>query len=98
MQRSAGFDSRLDFWQVVRIMFCIGNVHVFVYLVAEALQLPPSQRTHLLEKLIASLDTDPVVEGAWASEVERRLDAITNDTAVLLPGAETLTKLRAEFQ
>lgn len=67
-------------------------------LLAEALQLPPSQRAHLLEKLIASLDTDPEVEAAWALEVDRRLTAITNDTAVLLPGAETLAKLMAEYQ
>lgn len=67
-------------------------------LVAEVLQLSPSQRAQLLEKLIASLDTDPAVDMAWASEVERRLAEIANDTAVLLPGADTLAKLRAEFQ
>lgn len=67
-------------------------------LLAEALQLQPSQRTRLLEKLIANLDTDPEVEAAWALEVERRLAEITNDTAVLLPGAETLAKLMAEYQ
>lgn len=67
-------------------------------LVAEAQQLQSSQRSHLLEKLIANLDTDPEVEAAWVLEVDRRLAEITNDTAVLLPGAETLATLKAEFQ
>lgn len=65
---------------------------------AEALQLSPSQRAHLVERLIASLDTDPAVEEAWALEVERRLIEIESGTATLLPGAETLAKLKAEFR
>jgi putative addiction module component (TIGR02574 family) len=39
---------------------------------AEALELPPSDRARLVERLIASLDADPDVEDAWAAEVERR--------------------------
>jgi putative addiction module component (TIGR02574 family) len=39
---------------------------------AEAMQLPAGERARLVERLIASLDIDPEVEEAWASEVERR--------------------------
>ncbi len=39
---------------------------------AEALQLSAAERARLVERLIASLDIDPEVEEAWASEVERR--------------------------
>lgn len=67
-------------------------------LLAEALQLPPSQCAHLVERLIASLDVDSEVEEAWALEVERRLIKIESDAATLLPGAETLAKLKTEFQ
>lgn len=38
---------------------------------AEAFHLLPGERARLVERLIASLDADPEVEEAWASEVER---------------------------
>ncbi len=65
---------------------------------AQALQLSPSDRARLIERLISSLDTDPEVEEAWAAEVERRNAEIVNGTVSLLPGPETLAKLKAEFQ
>ncbi|MBC3873978.1 addiction module protein [Undibacterium flavidum] len=65
---------------------------------AEVLQLPPAERAHLVERLIASLDVDPDVEEAWAAEVERRLLQIESGEAVILSGAETLARLKAEFQ
>jgi putative addiction module component (TIGR02574 family) len=65
---------------------------------AEALNLPADQRAHLVEKLIASLDSEPEIEAAWADEVERRHAEIEAGTVVLLPGAETMARLRAEFQ
>ncbi len=64
---------------------------------AEALQLSAAERARLIERLIASLDADPEVEEAWAAEVERRHAEIESKTVALLPGAETLAKLRAEF-
>jgi putative addiction module component (TIGR02574 family) len=65
---------------------------------AEALRLPSGQRARLVEKLIASLDTDPSIENAWATEVERRHAEIESGAVSLLPGAETLAKLKAEYQ
>lgn len=65
---------------------------------AEVLQLPPSQRAHLVERLIASLDVDPEVEDARAVEVERRLAEIESGAITLLPGLETLAGLKAEFR
>jgi len=38
-----------------------------------ALLLPAEERARLAERLLASLDTDPEVETAWAAEVARRL-------------------------
>ncbi len=64
---------------------------------AEALQLSAAERARLVEKLIASLDADPEVEEAWATEVERRDAEIGNGTATMLPGPEALAKLKAEF-
>jgi putative addiction module component (TIGR02574 family) len=65
---------------------------------AEALQLAPGDRARLIERLISSLDIDPVVEEAWAAEVERRNAEIENGIMSLLPGPETLFKLKAEFE
>ena len=65
---------------------------------AEALNLPITERARLVEKLIVSLDADPDVEDAWAAEVERRHAEIESGAVSLLPGAETLARLKAEFQ
>jgi putative addiction module component (TIGR02574 family) len=64
---------------------------------AEALHLPPGERARLIERLIASLDADPEVEEAWAAEVERRQAEIESGAVSLLPGPETLAKLKAEL-
>lgn len=65
---------------------------------AEALQLPSGERARLVERLIASLDADPAIEDAWAVEVERRNAQIESGSVALLPGAEALAKLKAEFR
>jgi putative addiction module component (TIGR02574 family) len=65
---------------------------------AEALGLPASQRARLVEKLIASLDPEPEIENAWAEEVERRHAEIESGAVTMLPGAESLARLRSEFQ
>jgi putative addiction module component (TIGR02574 family) len=65
---------------------------------AAALHLSPSERARLVERLIATLDADPEVEEAWAAEVERRQAEIESGAVSMLPGPETLAKLKAEFQ
>ena len=63
---------------------------------AEALNLSPGERARLVEKIISSLDAE--VEEAWAAEVERRQAQIDSGEVSLLPGPETLAKLKVEFQ
>jgi len=65
---------------------------------AEALNLSAAERARLVEKLIVSLDVDPDVEAAWAVEIERRHAETESGTISLLPGAETLARLKAEFE
>jgi len=65
---------------------------------AEALLLSAAERAQLAERLIASLDADPEVEAAWVAEVERRHAEIENNTVSLIPGVETLSKLKADFR
>lgn len=65
---------------------------------AEALNLPVAERARLIEKLIVSLDAEPDIEAAWAAEVERRHAEMDSGAVSLLPGAETLARLKAEFR
>lgn len=65
---------------------------------AEALNLSVADRSRLVEKLIVSLDTELDVEAAWAEEVERRHAEIESGAVSLIPGAEALARLKAEFQ
>lgn len=64
---------------------------------AEVLNLPAPLRSRLLDKLIASLDTDPEWEEAWSCEADRREAAITNGQAAWVPGEEALTRVRARL-
>jgi putative addiction module component (TIGR02574 family) len=65
---------------------------------AEALQLSAAERARLVERLIASLDTDPEIEEAWAVEVERRNAEIESGAVSLISGPEALARLKAEFR
>ena len=65
---------------------------------AAALQLTPADRARLVDRLIATLDADPEVEEAWAAEVERRNAEIENGSVSLLPGPESLARVKAEFE
>lgn len=64
---------------------------------AEVLQLAPVERSHLLERLIASLDTDPEVEKAWELEADRRARELESGSAVAVPGDEAIARLRAKL-
>ena len=65
---------------------------------AGALQLTSADRARLVDRLIATLDADPEVEEAWATEVERRQTEMENGTVTLLPGPESLAELKAKFK
>lgn len=64
---------------------------------AEALKLPAAERTHLLERLIVSLDTDPEIEAAWAQEADRRESALDAGETTAIPGREAIARLRARL-
>lgn len=64
---------------------------------AEVLSLPAPLRSRLLDKLIASLDTDPEWEEAWAAEADRREAAIASGQANWIPGDVALAGARAKL-
>jgi len=65
---------------------------------AEVLQLAPKDRSHLLERLIASLDSDPEVEEAWTQEAQRREFQLESGSVTAIPGQEAIARLRTKLQ
>jgi putative addiction module component (TIGR02574 family) len=65
---------------------------------AEVLQLTPVERSHLLERLIASLDSDPEVEEAWEREADRREAELESGSVSAVSGQVAITRLRARIQ
>lgn len=64
---------------------------------AEALKLPPLERAHLLERLIASLDSGPEVEEAWQHEADRREAALESGSVAEVSGHKAIARLRARL-
>ena len=63
----------------------------------ELLRLPPEERSAAAEALLASLEEDegdPDAAAAWASEIERRIEA----NAPGIPADEVFADLRARFR
>ena len=64
---------------------------------AEVLKLAPADRSHLLERLIASLDSDPEIEEAWEQEADRREAELESGSVAAVPGPEAVARLRARL-
>jgi putative addiction module component (TIGR02574 family) len=93
--------SSLPLWHSIYLFFGLfGEVmaSTLEVLEAAALQLSASDRARLVERLIASLDIDPALEEAWATEVERRNAEIDSGAVSLISGPEALAKLKAQFR
>ena len=72
---------------------------------ASALQLPPEQRSRLIERLMDSLDgeedggrwIDVRVEQAWFAEIQRRSDAVDRGEVTLIDHEEAMARFYAKF-
>jgi putative addiction module component (TIGR02574 family) len=64
---------------------------------AEILKLAPADRSHLLERLIASLDSNPEIEDAWERETDRREAELESGSVTAVPGSEAVARLRARL-
>jgi putative addiction module component (TIGR02574 family) len=62
---------------------------------AEVLKLTAADRSHLLERLIASLDSDPEIEEAWEREADRREAELESGSVAAVPGHEAIARLTA---
>jgi putative addiction module component (TIGR02574 family) len=65
---------------------------------AEALKLPIDERAAFAQLLLASLDTFPEIDEAWAAETERRIADIENGAVQTIPIAEALAQVRAALK
>ena len=65
---------------------------------AEVLKLAPSERSHLLERLIVSLDEDVEVEEAWSRETDRREAELDSGAVNAVPGEQMMERLRARLE
>jgi putative addiction module component (TIGR02574 family) len=64
---------------------------------AQAMQLSPAERNHLLDRLIVSLDPDPAVEVAWEQLADQREADIKAGLSHYLPGDQVIAELRARL-
>jgi Putative addiction module component len=63
----------------------------------EVFRLSPSDRSRLLEHLIANLDNDEEMEAAWDAIAARREADVESGAAALIPFEAALTRLEARF-
>jgi putative addiction module component (TIGR02574 family) len=62
----------------------------------DALRLPLEDRSRIATRLIASVDDDDGFElsPAWMAEIDRRMQAVKNGTATLIPHDEAMESVR----
>jgi hypothetical protein len=64
---------------------------------AAALQLAPSERAHLAERLLVSLDEDDEILAAWVDEAARRADAFDRGEIETVDFDEAIAQARARI-
>lgn len=64
---------------------------------AEVMQLPAADKSHLLERLIATLDVDEEYQKAWEAVAEEREAELDSGSAVAVPLEEAMQRLRARL-
>jgi putative addiction module component (TIGR02574 family) len=65
---------------------------------AKVLNLSLADRTHLLERLVASLDADTDVETQWCAEAEYREQELQSGAVTAVDSEEVLRRLRAMLE
>ena len=63
----------------------------------QVLSLGPTERAHLLERLIDSFEPESKVRDAWIAEARRRHEEVKSGKVALVPGAEAVARIRARI-
>lgn len=64
---------------------------------AEVLNLGPTERAHLLERLIESFEPSSKIQDAWVSEALRREAEVQAGKVSLVPGQAVVARVRARL-
>jgi putative addiction module component (TIGR02574 family) len=64
---------------------------------AQVLNLGPTERAHLLDRLIDSFEPESRIRDAWMVEARRRHDEIKSGKVALVPGPEAVARIRARI-
>ena len=64
---------------------------------AAALQLAPTERAHLAERLLVSLDEDDEILASWVAEAERRGEAYERGEMEAIDFDESIARLKAKL-
>lgn len=64
---------------------------------AEALKLPPADRSRLLDRLVESLDEDQDLEAAWDAVADAREAEVPAGSGKAVPFDEVVARLEARF-
>jgi hypothetical protein len=93
-------DQQAVLWQAMACFVDLGAAYVppFEGLAEEVLHLPTEERSKLLDRVVASLDTDRKRDEAWDALTARRDVEIESGQEVAVPGPDLLVRLRAELQ
>ena len=63
----------------------------------QVLGLGPTERAHLLERLIDSFEPESSVHQAWMAEARRRHEEVKCGKVVVVPGKEAVARIRARI-
>lgn len=64
----------------------------------QILKLTPAERSHLLARLVASLDKDAGVEAEWDAVADARQSELDSGVVQAVPMDEALARLEARFK
>ena len=64
---------------------------------AQILNLGPTERAHLLDRLIDSFEPESKIRDAWISEARRRHEDVKSGRVAVVPGHEAIARIRARI-
>jgi putative addiction module component (TIGR02574 family) len=63
----------------------------------QVLNLGPTERAHLLDRLIDSFEPESKIRDAWIAEARRRHDEVKSGQIAMVPGREAVARIRARI-
>ena len=64
---------------------------------AQVLNLGPTERAHLLDRLIDSFEPESRIRDAWMAEARRRHEEVKSGKIALVPGPDAVARIRARI-